>query len=119
MIEALRYGFSNYFNFSGETGRRLFWLWVLGIFVITFVLSLIDVLVIDPALGVPASGENVQNPLAWLFSLIVIIPNIAMGIRRLRDGGYSPWLMLLGLIPFVNLILIYFFVQPSKGDAGS
>ena len=113
MLEALKYGFSNYFNFSGTTGRRLFWLWVLSIFLIVFVLGLIDVLVVDPALGVPASGPDVQNPLAWLFSLFVIIPNIAMGVRRLRDAGYSPWLMLLGLIPFVNLILIYFYVQPS------
>lgn len=117
MLEALKYGFSNYFNFAGTTGRRLFWFWVLGIFVIAFILSLIDVFVIDPALGVPSTGEDAQNPLAWLFALFTIIPNIAMGVRRLRDAGNSPWLILLGLIPFVNLILIYFYVQPTK--AGS
>ncbi len=52
-----------------------------------------------------------------LVVLAVIIPTIAVGIRRLHDIDKSGWWLLIGLVPFVGgLILIYFFVQ--KGTTG-
>ena len=46
----------------------------------------------------------------------VIIPSIAIAVRRLHDTGRSGWMILLGLIPLVgSIILIVFYVQPSDG----
>ena len=53
----------------------------------------------------------------WWWVLGVIVPTIAVGIRRLHDIDKPGWWLLIGLVPFVGgLILIYFFVQ--KGTSG-
>ncbi|WP_083760387.1 DUF805 domain-containing protein [Sulfurovum sp. NBC37-1] len=50
-----------------------------------------------------------------IFALALLIPSIAIGVRRLHDIGKSGWWLLLGLIPILGgLVLIYFFVQKSK-----
>lgn len=119
MIEALRHGFSHYFDFSSRTSRALFWYWVLANFLVVIVLSLIDAFVVNPALGITGEAANTSRAVTWLYSLIILVPATAIAVRRLRDAGHSPWLILLALIPFLNLILIYFYVQPSKDDHGS
>ena len=55
--------------------------------------------------------------LSWIYSLAVLIPSIAVGVRRLPDTGRSGWMML-GLIPIVGaIILLVFFCQESgPGD---
>jgi uncharacterized membrane protein YhaH (DUF805 family) len=40
-----------------------------------------------------------------------------VGARRLHDIGKSGWLQLLMIIPIVNLVLIYFYVQPSQPES--
>ncbi|RGP40275.1 hypothetical protein BPTFM16_00557 [Altererythrobacter insulae] len=114
IIDAWKAGFSRYFDFSGTTSRPMFWYWVLATILVLLVLSLLDAFLVNPALGVESTPDNPSNPLAWLYSVAIIIPNIAIGVRRLRDAGHSPFLILLGLIPLLNLVLIYFFVQPTK-----
>ena len=52
-----------------------------------------------------------------LSSLALIVPNLAVGARRLHDTGRSGWLQLLLLIPLIGaIVLIVFWVQDSKGD---
>ena len=48
-------------------------------------------------------------------ALAMLLPGIAVGVRRLHDIGKTGWLMLIGLIPVVGLLLLYWFVQPSEG----
>ena len=86
----------NFANFSGRTGVKDFWLTVL----VNFVLSIVC---------------GIFAPLAVLFGLACLIPGIAMAIRRLRDGGFSPFLILLAFIPFLGwLALIVLYCMPSK-----
>ena len=50
----------------------------------------------------------------YLFILGLLIPNIAVGIRRLHDIGKSGWWYLLILIPIVGSVaLIIFWCQKS------
>ena len=50
-----------------------------------------------------------------IFSLGLLLPNLAICCRRLRDGGFSPWLILLSLIPGIGaLALAVMFCLPSK-----
>ncbi|MGW1073069.1 DUF805 domain-containing protein [Streptomyces sp. NPDC002537] len=83
-----------YTAFSGRAGRQEFWMFTL----ISFVISIV-VAVVDAALGTsPLLGA--------LYSLAVLLPSIAVGIRRLHDTGRSGWWLLIGLIPFVGIIVL-------------
>ena len=52
----------------------------------------------------------------FIYALALLIPSLAIAVRRLHDTGKSGWMILLGLIPFIGfIILIVFYVQPSDG----
>jgi len=58
--------------------------------------------------------------LTFIYGLAVLIPGIAVGIRRLHDTDKSGWWLLIGLIPLVGaIVLIVFFAtegtrQPNQ-----
>ena len=53
--------------------------------------------------------------LTTLYSLAILIPSIAVGVRRLHDTGRSGWWLLIGLIPVLgSIVLIVFFVLDSE-----
>ena len=83
-------------EFNGCAKRPEFWWFVL----INFIVSVL--------VGV------VSATLSLVYSLAVLLPSLAVGARRLRDAGFSPWLLVLGLIPVVQLALIVLWIMPSK-----
>ncbi|MBR4416744.1 MAG: DUF805 domain-containing protein [Victivallales bacterium] len=86
-----------YVDFAGKEGRKNFWLTVLVNFIISAILGAV----------LPA--------VSGIFGLAILIPSLAMGVRRLRDGGFTPWLILLALIPFLGwLALLVLYCMPSK-----
>ncbi len=89
--EAIKVCFNKYANFSGRASRAEFW-WF---YLFTFLVSLIT---------------------CGVAGLVFIIPQYAVGARRLHDTGRSGWLQLLGFVPIVGLILIYWWVL--EGDQG-
>ncbi len=56
--------------------------------------------------------------LMYIFTLAILIPNIAITVRRLHDIGKSGWWYFIGFIPLIGwLVMIYFLVQKSQpGD---
>ena len=49
-----------------------------------------------------------------ILQLALLVPTLAVGVRRLHDTGRSGWWLLIGLIPIVGwIILLVFFVQDS------
>ena len=61
----------------------------------------------DDILGIAVFGG--------LWGLAVILPNLAVAIRRLHDTGRSAWNVLWALIPLLGTIyLIYVYAQPSQ-----
>lgn len=105
-----------YAVFSGRSSRAEYWYFVLFNLIISFVLGFID-----GAIGTfdPVSGYGL---ISGLYMLVVLIPSIAVGIRRLHDIGKSGWMLLVGLIPIVGAIwLIVLFVKdsdPGKNEYG-
>ena len=94
--------------FTGRARRREFWMFALCNFAIGAVLGILGRI---PAIGI------VFSIVSLLFSLAILIPSIAVGIRRLHDTNRSGWLMLLCLIPFVGaIILLVFCIQ--EGTSG-
>ncbi len=103
-INAYKTAFTRYVDFSGRTSVGGFWRFVAVNFVVAVVL------------GVLSGVSSVFLLLYVVYALAVLLPSIAIAIRRLHDTGKSGWMILLGLIPFVGfIILIVFYVQPSDG----
>lgn len=102
MEQAVRTCLQKYATFSGRARRAEFWWWALAILLASLALNLADWLLF---------GSHAQ-PLSSLFSLAVLLPNLAVGARRLHDTDRSGWWLLIGLVPLIGLIvLLVFFVQ--------
>lgn len=96
--------FKRYFDFGGISTRREFWMAWLVNFIVTAILSAITAAV--PALGF----------LTGVYSLVTLIPILAIEIRRLRDAGYGWGWIFINLIPLVGQI-IYIVLLCKKSVA--
>ena len=95
-----------YADFSGRSRRSEYWMFFLFNFIIAIALS-----VVDYVLG--SAGI-----VGLLFALAILIPSIAVGVRRLHDTDRSGWWLLVGFVPLIGaIVLIVFFVLDSTpGD---
>ena len=95
---------NHYVDFGGKATRTQFWLFFL--FCVIFFLVIGKLLSFFGAIG---------SIIDWICTLALILPNLAIAARRLRDGGFTPWLLLLALIPAIGwIILLVLFLMPSK-----
>ena len=106
---------NHYAKFDGRARRSEFWYFVLGSLVyyligwvaITIVVSVLS------AIKLGALASLIGGILYLLLYLPLLVPSIAVAIRRLQDTGKSGWLILLSLIPFGGIVLLIFYVQDS------
>jgi len=107
-IEVLK----KYAVFSGRARRKEYWFFVLFNVLISIVLGFIDGLI---GTYNPETGFGI---LSGVYTLAIILPSIAVGVRRLHDTGRSGWWLLVSFVPVIGaLVLLYFLVQDSKaGD---
>lgn len=88
----------NYAEFSGRARRIEYWMFVL----FSIIFSIVALLV-DNMLGV-TFGETNYGFMYLLYQLVVLIPSLAVTVRRLHDTNKSGWLLLIAVIPFVGAI---------------
>ena len=111
--QAIRSGFANYVNFSDRACRSEFWFWVLFTFVASFVLGFIDGFVIAMQGDSP---EDRLHVLGTLFSLAVLLPSIAVSIRRLHDIDFKGWWYLIWFTVIgIPVLLIMFCLKGTDG----
>lgn len=107
----------NYVGFSGRARRKEYWMFVLFNIIISIVLAMVDGM-----LGLKVGGEQGAGLLGLIYSLAILLPSIAVGVRRLHDTGRSGWWMLIAFVPFIGfIVLIVFFVldsQPGSNEYG-
>ena len=101
-----------YADFNGRARRKEYWMFFLFNVIISIAL-----LIVDGILGTSAV-PGTMGLLGVIYLLALLVPGIAVAIRRLHDTGRSGWWILIGLVPFVGgIILIVFLVQDSTpGD---
>lgn len=102
----------NYTGFSGRARRKEYWF-----FTLFNVLIVIALAILDSMLGTfnAATGYGL---LSFIYTLGVLIPSVAVAIRRLHDTNRSGWWLLLGLVPLIGgLVLLVFLVL--DGTQGS
>ena len=106
-----------YAVFSGRAARKEYWMFVLWNFIIGVLLGIV-VGVIDNAIN-----SQALTVVSYLYSLAVLIPSLAVGIRRLHDTGRSGWWVLIGFIPLIGAIVLFIFTvldsQPGDNKYGS
>ena len=105
MVEAYLKMLNNYAVFTGRSRRRDYWLAYLMNVIIIVVLNVLAFII--PFIVYVSS----------LYSLAVLVPGIALSIRRLHDISKSGWWLFIGFVPIVGaIILLVFFATDSEGD---
>lgn len=96
-----------YADFKGRSQRKEYWMFTLFNLVAFFVLSVIG----------GFQGDQAEL-LTGLYSLAVLLPSVAVTVRRLHDIGRSGWWALLMAVPVVGaLVLVVFALQDSQPEA--
>ena len=103
-----------YLLFNGRASRKEFWAVMLFSVLISFALQLLY------TLGF-AISDNLGLLLALpfvIFSLGMVIPQLAVSVRRLHDTDKSGWWLVLGFIPIFGTIalIVLFSLASSEGD---
>ena len=111
MIEAVKVFFRNYTNFSGRSTRADYWWVVLASVIFGFCLGLVC--------GILRIDTKAMAGLEGLIGLALIIPSLALSVRRLHDINKSGWFLLLALIPFVGGIIILVFTLLDSVNEGN
>jgi uncharacterized membrane protein YhaH (DUF805 family) len=98
-------------DFNGRATRAEYW-WFVLIFLILYVV----LVVLESTLGLVSESLEVGY-LSTAFSLVSLLPSLAVATRRLHDVNNSGWRQLLYLVPlFGALFLIYLLAQPGSAE---
>lgn len=105
------YALQRFRDFDGRSRRKEFWNYILF-----YLLMSIGATFLDNIFGFSDVGDNV-GPIHSLFVFIMLIPSIAVSVRRLHDVNKSGWFLLVGFIPIIGFIwLLIYYLRP--GDYG-
>lgn len=97
--------FSRYADFHGRSTRTQYWMFVLFNIIFTIVAAIIDSILFNTPFGI----------VYLLYALVLLIPSLAVAVRRLHDSGRSGYMLLVGLIPLVGGIwLLVLLLAPSE-----
>ena len=107
-VEAIQTVLRKYAEFTGRATRPEFWWWALFNLLVTSALAVFNVVPI---------GDNASlgSLLSGLWSVAVLLPNLAVSVRRLRDADYAWTNLFWILLPIAGLIvLIVMWAKPTK-----
>ncbi len=97
--EAINSAFKNYATFKGRACRSEFWYFFLFCILISLIAQQIDF----------ALHQNESGAISGIVSIILLVPGIALQVRRLHDIGKSGWWFFLNLIPLLGQIALIVF----------
>jgi uncharacterized membrane protein YhaH (DUF805 family) len=105
--EAIASGFRNYVNFSGRAARSEYWYWALFLFIVGTATLLID-LAIFPTVE--------TGPVNTVVSIALLLPNLAVSVRRLHDIDRTGWWILIAFTVIgIILLLVWACVKGTDG----
>lgn len=108
-----------YADFNGRSRRKEYWMFVLLQVIVLLVLGVMFAI----AAAVMGSDKG-PGPLAWLVgavmalvALALIVPSIAVSVRRFHDQGKSGWFYLISLVPYVGglVVLVFMCLEGTPG----
>ncbi|GAB3173775.1 DUF805 domain-containing protein [Streptomyces incanus] len=93
-----------YAVFNGRARRKEYWMFTLFSVIASIVLAIVDAV----------TGIRV---LEFIYAVAVLLPTLAVAVRRLHDTNRSGWWVLIGLVPFVGFIVMLVFLA-TEGTPG-
>ncbi|NGM47185.1 DUF805 domain-containing protein [Rhodobacter sp. SGA-6-6] len=115
----------NYANFQGRAARSEYWFFALFVFIVAGILSALMFATVDFNTGQISGLGYVIIAILAVFYLAILIPSIAVAVRRLHDRNMSGWwylgFIVLSAIPFVGIVasiamLVIFCLKGTDGD---
>lgn len=111
--EAVKSVLSQYVGFSGRARRSEYWWFFLFTMIVFIVASILDSVLFAPDPG----STRIIGPIYGLAALALLLPSLAVGVRRLHDTDRTGWWLLIGLVPIVGaILLIVWYCQDSGPD---
>lgn len=122
--QAVRRYFAKYATASGRASRSEYWWATLAVGIVNLVLAIL--LLVSHGVSASTDGSYNFTPFGiailviWgLFELAVIIPHIAVSVRRLHDANLSGYLYLLVLIPSIGGLIVFILALLPTNSAGA
>jgi uncharacterized membrane protein YhaH (DUF805 family) len=105
-LDAVCRCFALYATFAGRARRSEFWFFWLFNLLAHGVAGILD-----------AALFSVDAPLNAIVSLVLLVPNLAVAVRRLHDVGRSGWWLLILLVPLIGIVVLLIWYL-SRGEDG-
>lgn len=109
-----------YADFSGRSRRKEYWMFQLLIIVVLVLLITVGIAIaaMTGAGGEPSAAFWLVLGVAGLMWLGIIIPTIAVQVRRFHDQNHSGWMFLLNFIPYVGglVVIVFMCIEGTNGD---
>ena len=97
-----------YADFQGRASRREYWMFMGISLLIAIVFGIVDAMVFGetPILGI-------------LYALAMLVPSLAVSVRRLHDTNRSGWWLLISVIPIIGAIVLFVFALQASQNGGN
>jgi uncharacterized membrane protein YhaH (DUF805 family) len=108
-----------YVDFSGRSRRKEYWMFFLFVLIVTAVLTVLtgtrETNYTSDGMGFSIQS---QSPFVLIWVLVILLPSLAVQVRRFHDQDKSGWFVLLGFIPFVGgiIVLVFMCLEGTRGD---
>ncbi|WP_028110504.1 DUF805 domain-containing protein [Ferrimonas futtsuensis] len=100
-------------QFSGRSRRTEYWMFFLINILVAIAIALMDLM-----LGT-VDEQTHTGTFSTLYSFIVILPTLALTVRRLHDTGRTGWWVLISLIPVLGVIVLLVFMALDGEPGGN
>lgn len=118
-IESIKTVLSKYVDFTGRARRSEYWWFVLFFMIGNLVLGMVDSFLFGTTVVTDTSvSASTDTPiLSGIFGLAMLLPSIAVGVRRLHDIDKSGWWLLVSFIPLIGAIvlIVWFATGGTRG----
>lgn len=120
--DAVRSCFGKYVTFSGRAQRSEYWWFALFSIIVVLIGLGID-LALNPDLGSVTTtdggfeAQTTGGPVTLVLYLLILLPSLAVAVRRLHDIDKAGWWLLIGLIPLIGgiILLIWYCTKGTLG----
>jgi uncharacterized membrane protein YhaH (DUF805 family) len=101
-------------DFNGRSQRMEYWMFQLALFLLYLLIAVLAVPFVRLSGG---DGWAAAYSLRALVQIVLLIPLVAIQVRRFHDQDRSGWFVLLNLIPFVGglIVLLFMCLEGTRG----
>ena len=115
MIDAYKKFWKGYVDFTSHSTRSDYW-WSVLCNILVMLLLVSPIPLIETVLDseIEEALSTTLAALVIIYFILILLPYFAIQVRRLRDAGFHWALIFLSIVPYVRLIFIILYCQPTK-----